>query len=111
MPTIYIYEEKCRFCPEIVRNAILLNEEGKTIQLGDMNERQRNIAIQYGITTKRVKKSDGQEKTVAICPRCKNVPFPLEFRDLRNLHITPNVQIDLDNQDNIVKESINKNFK
>ncbi|HMM01223.1 MAG TPA: hypothetical protein PKC96_07895 [Bacilli bacterium] len=111
MPTIYIYEEKCRFCPEIVRNAILLNEDGETLQLGDMNERQRNIAIQYGIATKRVKKSDGQEKIVTICPRCQNVPFSLKFRDLHDLHITPNVQIDLDNQDNIIKETINKNFR
>lgn len=109
--TIYIYEKKCRMCPKMVRSAILVNQEGKTKQFHEFSEAQKKLTVSFGIDIKIVTGKDGKPMPRVVCSLCKTIPIDLNYRDLKDFNIEPNIVITFDENDQVIEQKFIHAFK
>lgn len=109
--TIYVYEKKCRMCPKMVRSAILVTLEGKTKQFAEFSEAQRKLMISLGIDIKMVAGKDGKPIPKVVCSLCKTIPIDLNYRDLKDFNIEPNIVITYDENGKLIEQKFIHAFK
>ena len=109
--TIYVYEKKCRMCPKMVRSAILVTLEGKTKQFHEFSETQKKHVVSLGIDIKMVTGKDGKMMARVVCSLCKTIPIDLNFRDLKDFNIEPNIVITYDENGKLIEQTFIHAFK